>query len=102
MQPGAIINYRLRYRGWPLRWRTEIVAWEPTVRFVDVQRRGPYRAWSHTHTFSDLDGGTLCRDDIEYAVPGGALIDRLFVRRDLQAIFAYRAQAMQRQYPAGG
>src|SRR4051812_11093101 len=60
MQAGTLIDYQLRLRRIPVRWQTEITAWEPSRRFVDEQRRGPYRHWRHTHTFSDLDGGTLC------------------------------------------
>jgi ligand-binding SRPBCC domain-containing protein len=102
MHAGALIDYRLRVRWVPLRWRTEITLWDPPVRFTDVQRKGPYRVWEHTHTFSELDGGTLCRDDVEYAVPGGPLINWLFVCRDIEAIFAYRAAALRRRFPPGG
>lgn len=102
MREGATIDYRLSLRRIPLRWRSEITVWEPGRCFVDEQRRGPYRSWRHTHTFSDLDGGTLCGDLVEYSVPGGPLVDRLFVRRDLAAIFAYRTAALARQYSPGG
>jgi len=102
MQAGARIDYRLCVRGFPLRWQTEITRWEPCIRFVDEQRRGPYRRWVHTHTFTELDGGTLCHDHVEYAVPGGGLVNRLIVRRDITRIFAYRQLAMSRRYPPGG
>ncbi len=87
---GALIDYRIRLHGVPLRWRTEIAEWEPPFRFVDTQLRGPYRLWVHTHTFTEVPGGTLCEDEIRYAVPGGRLIDALFVRREVERIFAYR------------
>lgn len=96
MRVGTLIDYRLRIRGFPLKWRTEITAWEPSYRFVDEQLRGPYRLWRHTHTFEDKDGGTLCHDHVEYAVLGGAIINSLFVRRDVEKIFAYRQQALRR------
>ena len=96
MRPGATIDYRLRVRGLPLRWRSEITAWEPPHRFVDEQRRGPYRLWHHTHTFEESDGGTLCRDRVRYAVPFGRLANWLIVRRDVERIFAFRAEALKR------
>ena len=98
MRRGALIDYRIRLHGMPLRWRTEIREWDPPHRFVDVQLRGPYRMWHHTHTFAAVAGGTLCRDEVRYAVPGGRLLNWLFVRREVRAIFAYRTQALRRVF----
>jgi ligand-binding SRPBCC domain-containing protein len=94
MAPGTLIDYRLRWHGLPLRWRTKILAWEPPHRFVDSQLRGPYRLWEHEHRFSDQDGDTLATDRVRYAVWGGALVERLFVRRDVERIFAHRQQVL--------
>ena len=94
MRVGARIDYRLRLRGLPLRWQSEITAWQPPHRFVDEQRRGPYRTWIHEHTFSEQDGGTLIGDHVRYVVLGGRLVDRLFVRGDIMKIFAYRQQKL--------
>ena len=102
MHAGARIDYRMRIRCVPVTWQTEITAWEPAERFVDEQRRGPYRRWIHTHTFTEQDGGTLCQDHVEYAVPGGRLVNRLLVYPKVKKIFAYRAVALSRCYPPGG
>jgi ligand-binding SRPBCC domain-containing protein len=99
MRVGATIDYRLRVRGLPLRWRTLITCWEPSTRFVDEQVRGPYRIWIHEHTFEQQGQKTLARDHVRYAPPGGRIIDRLFVRRDIERIFAYRAEALRRYFP---
>ena len=96
MRQGALIDYRLRVRGVPLRWRSEITAWEPPYRFVDEQRRGPYRLWIHEHGFEETrEGRTLAHDAVRYAVPGGWLVDRLLVRRDLERIFEYRRAVLR-------
>ena len=100
MRAGALIDYRIRVHGLPLRWRTEITEWAPPHRFVDVQRRGPYAFWEHTHTFEERDGGTLCRDLVRYRPRGGALVHRLFVRRDVERIFEYRRQCLLERFPA--
>ena len=94
MAAGTRIDYRLRYRGFPLRWRTEFQAWEPPHRFVDSQVKGPYRKWVHEHLFVTQDGGTLATDNVEYALPGGALTNSLLIGHDLDRIFAYRRQRM--------
>lgn len=95
MRVGLRIDYRLRLRGLPLRWQSEITAWEPPVRFVDEQRHGPYRAWIHQHTFEERDGGTLARDMVRYDVIGGRLVNRFFVRRDVRKIFEFRQERLR-------
>lgn len=95
MRAGLRIDYRLRLRGLPLRWQSEITAWEPPCRFVDEQRRGPYRAWIHEHTFAERDGGTLAQDVVRYGVIGGRLVNTLFVRRDVERIFHYRQKKLR-------
>lgn len=96
MAAGTLIDYRLKVRGVPLRWRSEITAWEPPFRFVDEQRRGPYRLWHHEHTFQAVEGGTIVRDTVTYRVPGGRLVNRLFIAPDLRRIFQYRRDALRR------
>ena len=95
MGEGTVIDYRLRVRGLPVRWRSEITCWDPPRRFVDEQRRGPYRLWIHQHTFEDVGGGTLVGDTVEYAVHFGVLVQRFLVGPDLRRIFAYRKQRLR-------
>ena len=98
MKVGALIDYKLRVRGFPIRWRTKITEWDPPVRFVDEQLRGPYRLWIHEHEFEPRDGGTLVRDRVRYAVPFDFLVHRLFVDRDVARIFAYRTEHLRRRF----
>jgi len=94
IRAGALIDYRLKVHGIPLRWRTEITEWNPPHGFVDQQVRGPYHLWHHTHTFMEREGGTLCRDEVVYRPRGGWLINALFVRGDVERIFRYRQKAL--------
>ncbi len=95
MSVGTRIDYRLRIRGVPVRWQSEITVWEPPHRFIDEQLRGPYRLWIHEHRFSEKDGGTRVEDSVRYALLGGSLINRIFVEPDLKKIFAYRHWKLQ-------
>ena len=94
MKVGTLIDYRVRLRGIPMRWQSEITKWEPPHRFVDEQRRGPYRMWIHEHAFTSQDGGTMAKDTVRYAVLGGAIVQRLFVTSELKRIFQYRNAAL--------
>ncbi len=104
MRPGAIIDYSLRIRGFPISWRTLITAWEPPLRFIDEQVRGPYLQWIHEHTFNDevRDGvpGTLCRDHVRYKHIGGPIAQSLLVGPDLQKVFAHRTKRLLEIFPA--
>jgi len=42
IKQGALLNYRLRIHGIPIRWQSEIAVWDPPRRFVDRQTKGPY------------------------------------------------------------
>jgi ligand-binding SRPBCC domain-containing protein len=102
MRPGRLIDYRLWLHGLPLRWQSEITAWEAPYRFVDEQRRGPYRRWVHEHRFEPCAEGTRVIDRVRYEVPGGDWIHRRFVAPDLRHIFEYRAGRLGDFFPPGG
>lgn len=89
---GSRISYRLSLFGLPVRWRTLIERSNPGWGFVDTQVAGPYRAWTHTHTFAERNGEVLVEDRVDYEVPYGPLgfLAAPFVRLQLAAIFRYR------------
>lgn len=90
MKLGAMLEYRIRLRGIPLTWVSQITQWGPPFQFEDIQVRGPYRKWVHRHFFEETANGTLAIDDVQYGVPGGAIVDKLFVAGELRRIFDYR------------
>jgi ligand-binding SRPBCC domain-containing protein len=95
LQRGALLAYRLRLFGVPIRWRTEIADWRPPYGFTDVQLTGPYRRWEHTHRLTPVDGGTEIQDRVLYRLPFEPLAGVLApatVDRWLKAIFDYRAR----------
>lgn len=94
MRQGLRLDYRLRLHGIPITWQSEITVWEPPHRFVDEQRKGPYRYWIHEHHFAPLEGGTEVFDAVEYAVPGGRFLHDWLVAPDLRAIFRFRQKTL--------
>jgi ligand-binding SRPBCC domain-containing protein len=93
MRTGTLLDYRLKLHGIPVKWQTQIVQWNPPFQFVDLQLRGPYRKWVHTHNFVEKDNGTVVEDFVDYAVPGfflEPLIHKYFIEPDLARIFEYR------------
>ena len=104
MRPGARIQYRLRLFGIPFRWESEITIWEPLVRFRDIQIKGPYKKWEHTHSFTRVGDDTLMKDVVDYAVPGwifAPLANWIFVGWQVKQIFAYRGKVIGEVFPKG-
>lgn len=101
MREGALFDYVVSLRGMPMRWTTLITDYDPPHRFVDVQLKGPYSFWHHTHTFEETDEGTVLGDTVRYALPLGplgALAHALFVKRDLEQVFAYRRKVIAAEF----
>lgn len=105
MAPGLRLEYRVSPFGVPQRWVSEITLWQPPYRFVDEQRIGPYRSWRHLHEFTAVPGGTMLHDAVRYELPFGRLgswAHALVVRRQLRAIFRYRARAIEARFGQAG
>ncbi len=103
LRKGTLIDYQLSLHGLPIRWQSRIESWQAGKQFVDVQVRGPYRLWQHTHDFEEYRGGTIVRDRVRYQLPLGGFGDVLgsaLVKRDLQQIFAFRRQQMREIFGA--
>lgn len=99
MEVGTVIDYSIRLRGVPIRWRSIISSYEPPYEFVDEQIKGPYSVWHHTHIFREKDNGTEIEDHVKYKIPLGFIGDianYLFVKKDLNYIFEYRKEIIDK------
>jgi ligand-binding SRPBCC domain-containing protein len=98
--PGQIISYKVKILPYVVvRWVTEITHVSKLEYFVDEQRFGPYAMWHHEHRFVEMPGGIEMTDEIAYAVPFGLIgriARKLFVKRQLQTIFKFRHQTLER------
>ena len=94
------------------KWTALITEFEWNHHFADVQELGPFRAFHHRHALRPeiRDGvvGTAVMDVIELAAGLGWLgkvIEKLFVRRQLEQIFQHRqralAELLAQDYAAG-
>jgi ligand-binding SRPBCC domain-containing protein len=103
LHEGACIEYRLHLFGIPFSWQSEIQRWDPPEVFVDIQRRGPYKHWVHTHRFREEQGATIIEDEVQYALPYaplGELVSPL-VCLQLHRIFRYRQRAIRAYFFEG-
>lgn len=98
LKKGALIDYRLKLRGFPLKWQTVISTWNPPFEFVDEALKSPYKQWIHRHTFAELgENKTLIKDEVRYRLPFEPLGDlALFlVRKELNYIFDFRQKTVR-------
>ena len=96
--PDAVLDYRIRWMGVPIRWRTRIIDWSPPRQFIDLQVRGPYALWHHQHRFEPSSGGgTVCFDRVIYQLPVPLVrrvVHSLVVRKQLLEIFRFRRRVI--------
>ena len=97
IEDGTILTYRLSIHGIPFKWKSKITDWNPASKFSDIQLKGPYNYWYHTHSFEERNGGTIIKDRVLYKVPFGFIGDLVvgnFIKKDLETIFSYRTKTI--------
>ena len=96
---GMLIEYSVRpLFGIPLYWKTQIAEVDAPHRFKDIQLKGPFALWEHTHTFTKQGNGTLMEDTVKYRLPLGmlgTLAHRWMVKKRLEDIFSYRRKKLE-------
>lgn len=98
IKKGTLIEYRLKLRGFPVRWKTEITQWNPPHDFVDTALKSPYRQWIHLHTFEVGENGeTIMEDVVRYRLPFEPFGDlaHWYVKKELKYIFDYRRKVIE-------
>ena len=102
MYAGQIISYKVSpLLGIKMDWVTEITQVVEHQYFVDEQRVGPYNIWHHQHIIEGVPDGVLMKDIVSYKPPFGFLgqiANELIIRKQLNEIFAYRFQAVEREF----
>lgn len=97
IQKGTRVRFILRIFGIPFAWEAEHVQYEKNRLFRDIQRKGPFKSWIHTHGFEAVSQNeSLMTDHVDYELPYG-LLGRLFSRlsvKDMERIFTYRHRVL--------
>jgi ligand-binding SRPBCC domain-containing protein len=89
IETGSRINLRIGF----MPWVAQHTQYEKNRLFVDEQLEGPFAKWVHRHEFAAEGKGTRLTDRIEFQLPGGPLVNRLFgwvVKLSLGNMFAHR------------
>jgi len=99
MHEGQVIKYKITVLPFVrITWVTEIKQVAEGSSFMDMQLKGPYAMWVHTHSFRELNNGVEMTDEVRYAIPLGLLgrlAHWLFVRREVNRIFEHRFRVLE-------
>lgn len=91
---GSRVVLKTKVGGVPLRWRARHTRYEPPGLFEDIQDSGPFAFWLHRHRFTSTSASSSrLTDDIQYALPAGAMgkfFGGSMAQRTIEAMFAYR------------
>ncbi len=105
IRDGARVVIEMGYPPLTVRWVALHEGYVAGRQFRDVQVKGPFAFWRHTHSFLEIGPETcLLRDEVEYALPLSPFseIAAPLVRRKLVSTFAYRHAETKRATSAAG
>lgn len=103
MHVGTVLDYQFRFGVTSHRWSSLITECKPPFRFTDIQLKGPFSFWSHTHEFFQIPEGTLITDTLTYQIGFGyfgELLNHLVVSKALKNMFQYRKKIISHHFEA--
>ena len=101
MGKGTVIDYTIKFFRIPVHWRTLITEYCPPHKFVDVQIKGPFILWHHTHIFKEMENGVEITDQVQYMMPFGILgriLHSMCIRKKLNHIFNFRNEMIEKLF----
>ncbi len=95
--PGGEVFMKMFAGPIPYTWHARHIEDQPGIMFKDIQHKGPFSSWTHTHRFFEDGDGCRLEDHIEYALPLHSMLPaftRNMVDARLRRIFTYRHQTL--------
>jgi len=97
ISPGSRVKLKMYAGPFPFHFQAHHVENNPGKMFRDIQEKGPFSSWSHTHLFHNTDNGSLLEDKIDYTLPGHRFLPSFVinhVERKLTRIFQQRQRTL--------
>ncbi|KPA16597.1 nucleoside-diphosphate sugar epimerase [Candidatus Magnetomorum sp. HK-1] len=99
IQEGGKATFKVKTGPLWIEWKARHIAYEKNKMFRDIQRKGPFLFWEHTHNF-EPDGQHACylEDHIRFRLPLSPISDALAlnsVKERLNQMFTYRHTVTQ-------
>lgn len=96
--PGGTVDLKMHAGPFPFRFRARHVENIPGRMFRDIQEKGPFASWSHSHFFETSAGGSVLRDQVRYSLPGQRFLPRFITARaegELHRLFRHRQTLLE-------
>lgn len=100
---GSRVELQIPVGPLKMSWISEHRGIVPGKQFQDIQVRGPFGAFEHTHRMiSDGPGSCVLEDQIHYRLPFGpfGVLGKRLVQQKLQRMFDYRHRLMVDDFQA--
>ena len=97
IEPGGMVELKMHAGPFPYRFVARHIENTPGKMFRDIQEKGPFAHWSHSHYFSNSVEGSLLHDQVEYSLPGHRFLPRFIkehVKRSLENLFSHRQRQL--------
>ncbi|GAA3987491.1 polyketide cyclase/dehydrase [Thermobifida alba] len=95
LAPGESVAFSIYLaKVLPIRWVAYLDEVNRPQQFVDLQTRGIFRYFRHTHSCRPDREGTHYTDHVEYATRLGPLLDRTLIKAELNRMFRHRHRRM--------
>ncbi len=98
IEAGGRVELKMHAGPIPYRFRARHIENMPGEMFRDIQEKGPFASWSHSHYFENSDKGAVLNDQIEYSLPGHRFLPRFIknnVIKKLQTLFRHRENQLR-------
>ncbi len=96
--PGGKVELKIKLGPIPLRWEAHHIEDIPGRMFKDIQYRGPFSLFQHSHTFTDLEDGAELEDHINFQLPLSSITSLVAAQRikdKLTRNFIYREHVLK-------
>lgn len=92
---GGTYDFRWLFKGvLPVRWTAFVDSYTEGREFSDIQMRGMFRYYHHTHTCEPHQDGCFYTDTVVFRSVLGSRLDKLVLLPQLRKLFGFRHQRM--------
>jgi uncharacterized protein (TIGR01777 family) len=98
IEAGGMVLLKMHAGPFPCTYKGHHTENIPGKMFKDVQEKGPFASWSHSHYFKDSDQGAVLTDHVEYSLPGHRFLPgciKNYVHKNLQQLFHHRQKLLE-------